>query len=77
MKKILLYLMLLLSAFVINGCAVYYPDEYYSWSVDRRAEWCRQHPHGWFGYYRESPGYRLYHQRTEEHQQREEHEHHE
>jgi hypothetical protein len=51
MKKILLYLMLLLSMFAANGCRyerrrdVYiYPEGYREWPESRRSEWRHEHP---------------------------------
>jgi hypothetical protein len=58
--------MLLLSAFVGNGCvAVYYPDDYYTWPEERRIEWREHHSRHWNEYYTE--------RRHEERQERREH----
>lgn len=50
MKKILLYLMLLLSMFTAHGCRyerhrdVYvYPDGFREWPMERQEEWRRGH----------------------------------
>ncbi len=45
MKRIILYLLILLSGLVMSGCAVvWYPDEYWGWPEERRVVWREEHP---------------------------------
>ncbi len=45
MKRILLYLTILLSGLINSGCAVvWYPDEYWEWPEERRVVWRDEHP---------------------------------
>ena len=54
MKKVILYIVLLLSMFVTNGCvSVRYPDEYWGWGEPQRREWREQHRLRWNERYEE------------------------
>ena len=65
MKRILLCLMLLLSAFVVNGCvSVKYPDEYWEWPEERREEWRENRRLQWYERYE-----RHRDERSEEHRE--------